>query len=227
VGLFAYMRPSTRSRALISSELQTATAANLQHFPNSSLVAADMHEVIGEAVFQSTTEPRLTVRQRTNYMAQIVPSTVALPPAIARPVVDSVATSPYRRARARVTSRAEYDGLVQVLLYNNSQAVWMVQTAGFAGTVPASWLVIVPDFTGVPGFDAAWVSPSGRNYQAEMYSAPTSRFFGTPPVDGQVRLFGLDLLQSDLSSMLAPGGRGISPRRSRAPGAAYPSAHQH
>ncbi|HTJ22969.1 MAG TPA: hypothetical protein VL383_11275, partial [Gemmatimonadaceae bacterium] len=124
--------------------------------PDSLLQPGDLHAVTVFAGTGTTTSFRLAVIFRHS----AVPDTVTFGPALNQPTVTSLGTSPYLRLRAQVASQSEYNGGANAQFTQNANAVDVTVTAGYAGGVPATWTVDIPDLTSA-GYDPAWGTKSG------------------------------------------------------------------
>ena len=61
--------------------------------------------------------------------------------------------------------------------------VVMAVTAGYLGATPATWDVLIPDFTGASGFDASWMLVPGTStiYESDAFSGRSDFLFGALP----------------------------------------------
>jgi hypothetical protein len=152
------------------SSTGTAATRTLYSTPVERLGAGDLHSL---RVIASSTN--LLLRGYSAYFAGAEDRVDALGPNVGIPAVTTLAMSPYARLRARLTAQPEYPGEVDIIfggLYNASRNVHVCVTAGYLGGTPAAWDVVVPDLTGAPDFQAAWMPGEGQveYYEATAYS---------------------------------------------------------
>ncbi|OLE67871.1 MAG: hypothetical protein AUG74_10425 [Bacteroidetes bacterium 13_1_20CM_4_60_6] len=129
--------------------------------PNALARSTDLHTL------SVVTSGVTGVRTVTQFYKTPINKTITLGAALNIPTVNTLATSPYLRPRAFVTSQSDYDTAVEVdftqFLNQVSRIVYVVTTRGFAGgTTPAVWEVTVPDF-GNASYDASWGLQSGSD----------------------------------------------------------------
>jgi hypothetical protein len=182
------LRPATRTSGLMQVAMASGNSVTLYSVPLDKLDAGDVQEqnvyaenstgLIGHTAVAFTRAP--------------ADRTITLGPLLPTPVVTSVSSSPYARLRATLASQAEYPSLVVFTFLqsslSNARYVTQYVTAGFLGSTPSSWEILLPDLSSVPGFQAAWMPAAGQAtaYLAEAFSGRTELLFGAMPVEGDI-----------------------------------------
>lgn len=120
--------------------------------PSALTQAGDLHYVLANALTGTD-----NVRQVAGYNRTLANRTLTLGPVLTSPTVSTVASAPYRRARATGSWQAEYNQGVGVLFSQTTGAsrTWgITSSAGYASG--ATYDLEVPDLSGVAGFNAMW-----------------------------------------------------------------------
>ncbi len=120
--------------------------------PSALTQAGDLHYVLANAL--SGTD---NVRQVAGYNRTLANRTLTLGPVLSSPTVSTVASAPYRRARATGSWQAEYNQGVGVSFTqsNGASRTWSITSStGYAAG--ATYDLEVPDLSGVAGFNATW-----------------------------------------------------------------------
>jgi hypothetical protein len=96
---------------------------------------------------------------------------LSIGPALDLPVFEQVPNGSSPRFRVRLASQAEYGGMVHYVANQSIDAFTVTATADhFAGT-PTEWDLIMPDFTGLPGWSAEWnLQPGQVNHSTAAFS---------------------------------------------------------
>jgi hypothetical protein len=123
------------------------------------------------------------------FFKSVEPRTLALGADLPAPTVTSAATTPYLQLRVQFTAPAEYNQLVDVTFSQANRSAEISMTAAYAAT--ADYDLVIPDLSGVEGFDNDWglqsvatdwdVSAIGGNF---LFG-----FLGQGPADGSTALF--------------------------------------
>lgn len=157
-----------------------ASPISLYFVPTDKMVAGDLHEFFADA-----TQPSGQTGQGVvEYLASVGDRSTALGSGIAIPALTMVASGSYSRPRATFTSQTEYAevALARFLQTSLSSAVFitLVTSAGYHGGTPATWELVVPDFSGTAGFNTAWMLRPEivTDYLTEVFSGPNHLLFG-------------------------------------------------
>lgn len=178
---------STGTFALLQLAEAPSTPTTLYFVPADKLVASDLHELYVDA----TTTSALTAEAHVEYSTTPGDRSVTLGPAITVPSVTTVAAGAYARPRATFASQSEYPSVVLARFLQSTLAsakfVTTVMTDAFVGGTPQQWDVLVPDFSGAPGFDADWMlaSNTSTQYVTQAFGGPTDLLFGIGAAAGE------------------------------------------
>lgn len=169
------------SSAPYLSEAGGPNAVRFIGMPDSLLQPGDLHAVSVFAAQLNGTSGRIAVVLHRS----VVGDTVTFGPAPNQPTVTSLGTSPYLRLRAQVASQSEYNAGVNGAFTQNANIVDVTITAGYGGSVPATWALDVPDLTAA-GYDPAWGMRSGSpvDWQVVALGGSFLPLLGATPVDG-------------------------------------------
>jgi len=112
---------------------------------------------------------------------------VAVGPVLPTPTIGNAATMPNLRPRVQLPVQPEYSRLVYATFYqrNASRFVEVQATSAYYGT-PSSWDVVVPDFTGVDGWDVSWGLDPAHQYESRVVAYGGTRQYFDVPADGDI-----------------------------------------
>ena len=157
--------------------------------PVARQVAGEVHELF----LDHYVSQNLVGRTLLSYYAAPGDRTETLGAFVNSPVISALASAPYLRLRARVTMQPDYQSASRVLFYqelsvNDTRAVFVQVSAGYLGATPATWDVSIPDFTGLAGFNNAWmpVPTSQTVWQVVGFNGRAELLGGARPVDGDL-----------------------------------------
>lgn len=194
------------------AEAQT-TPISLHFVPSDKLAAGDLHEFYADGSAPNGT----TGQGFVEYLSAAADRSPALGSPIEVPTVSMVAAGPYSRPRAVFLSQTEYAevALARYLQSSLGSAVFVtvVTSADYHGGTPATWDLVVPDFSGAPGFNVSWMLRPGTltNYLTEVFSGPTHLLFGGQPATGESYRFAYR--QSSATTSIRLRSAGASMRR--------------
>ena len=210
---------------LISTEYMTsngtiATIGDMSVFGGTTAVAypavpSSLQEQSDLHALTITASSATGTREVTQYFRTAVDKTITFGPHVNAPTVSQVATSPYLRMRATLAAQSEYPTAVGVGFSQGNQSefrsVDILTTAGFHGGAPATWDLVIPDFSGT-GYQNAWGLQSGApvSWDVTGYNAG-SHILATAPVDGQALS---TAVRSSTTSFAQSSVRGAKVRRS-------------
>jgi hypothetical protein len=150
--------------------------------PSNLRVATDQHILSAVA---SSVDGVLAV---DHYYKTPGAKTLTFGPMVPMPTITTAASTPYVRPRTQVASQAEYPTAIQVDFTEStgeisSRIIGIITTAAFAGGLPQTWDVTMPDMSaagfpsasGLQGTDYHW------NVTAHSTSTPGILLGGTPP----------------------------------------------
>lgn len=193
--------------AISRNGLRTAHSDNVVLFGSPSVTAAlrpylavpEDRLAPGDVQFLSATtnvtNTSNVVRSVTSYFRTPIARTLAFPELPHAPAVSFASVATTVRPRARFDSQADYDratGISFQQLQNTVVSVSM--TPAYAAANAGGYDLVVPDFSGVAGFDTRWALHPGN---AVLWTS--TRIGGTlgvapnvVPVDGDTRTIGTD-----------------------------------
>lgn len=197
-GETAEMQNTFWSATSTVAPLQTLTlsgASNaLYAVPAPQQVAGDVHELYVDSYAQTTSS--ITGHSYVEYYGAPADKTAALGPAVTSPTLNTIATSPYARMRGRVDAQAEYNTSVRFGFFQQPNTgpqrfVTMGTSAGYVGSTPTQWDLVMPDLSLVAGFNPGWglVPNQPTQYYVEAFSGRTDLLFGALPAAGDVVRF--------------------------------------
>jgi hypothetical protein len=151
---------SAHSRSEIASLTGPAAATRpFYGLPDSQLDAGDLH------VLSVTANPTTanSVRSALVYFHSAVDQTLTLGAPAMVPAFSTVGTTPSLRLRATFATQQDYDRLTSITYQQGQTTLVSVgMTAAYAGRAGAAYDLIVPDLSGVSGFDGRWALRAGE-----------------------------------------------------------------
>ncbi len=147
--------------SLYTSAAPTAATMTASGFPAGKQAAGDYHFLSVTELMDLGTAPTGYSGGRViqQVFRLLTDRTVALPPAMARPVVTAL-TGPYRRLQAVISIPDVYGRLVS-LSYNQTGSARSVNLNATRGWfVDASATLAMPDLSGLAGWNPTWAPPS-------------------------------------------------------------------
>jgi hypothetical protein len=158
--------------------------------PEAQMVGGEYHE----AVLLTTNDAAYT-RGAKAYFRDPGILTLTLGSAIADPTVTLIASEPYTRMQATLNGQLDYARVVVADFVQQTPAstieVSVTVTASFFGGTPVTWLVPIPDFTGISGWNNAWGLQSGSSvdWTVSAHFISPRLLFGDRPVAGESARF--------------------------------------
>lgn len=143
------------SNSEISIQARTAPDVTRPFFaiPESQLRPSDLIRLSASTSAATTGSARTAVLYFGSPGLQILNLGAPLVP----PTLSTVSTAPSLRLRARFGDQPEYDRLASVTYQQGENRLFSVSmTAAYAALNPNGFDLIIPELTGVTGFDAAW-----------------------------------------------------------------------
>jgi hypothetical protein len=152
--------------------------------PDSLLQPGDLHALTLTATPANGSSFRVAMLLQHSIMADTTDS-VTFGPTLNQPTVTSLATSPYLRLHAQLTSQSGYSGAARAGYSQPANSVGVTVTAAYAGGTPPNWTIDIPDLTGA-GYDPAWALKSGTSVDWQVIAVGGSflALMGATPVDG-------------------------------------------
>lgn len=135
----------------------TANPVTVYGVPSGITQAGDLHQILVSAITASGGVS--TTRNIVQYNRDLAPRTLALGPALTPPTITSLGGAPYTRFSASGSWQSEYAdgvGIGYTKTATASNSWTMSMSRGYVGTGAATWSLVIPDFSGVSGFNAAW-----------------------------------------------------------------------
>lgn len=175
--------------------LSATTGTNtLYAVPAAQQIAGDLHELYVDAYTQTTSS--VLGHSYVEYYTAPADKTAALGPVAGTATLNTIATAPYARVRARVDAQTEYNTSVRFGFFQQpntgaQRIVTIGVSAGYLGGTPTTWDVSIPELSLVPGFNANWmlVGDEPTQYYVEPFSGRTDLLFGALPAVGDVVRF--------------------------------------
>jgi hypothetical protein len=120
------------------------------------------------------------------YFRTVADRELAFGPTLSDPTFSIVSSDPYLRPRMQLPGQSSYDGEVDVFYDQDSRSAFIFQTAGYAGGLPATWDIQLPDLSGVAGFDNTWglTGSAGTSWSATAYGGRLLFLDSSVPPDG-------------------------------------------
>jgi Divergent InlB B-repeat domain len=150
--------------------------------PDARLQAGDFHQV---SVFAAPSSGGNSYRFIDAMQHSPSVQTISLGPQVgAAAKVTTLGTSPYLRLRAQIPSQSTYSAGAAADYSQNSNSVSLMMTAAYAGAVPATWTLDIPDLSGA-GYNTAWALSGGTGVSWNVIAAGGNvlPFVGGNPVD--------------------------------------------
>lgn len=139
------------------TEAPTASARPYFAIPENRLLTGDL-----QVLRVTTAGPSSENRDAELYFRSPTDRTLALGSPLAPPTITAVSTAPSLRVRAQFAPQAEYDRSTSIVYEQgpSSALVVVTMTSAYAG-LGGGYDLIVPDLSGVAGFDPAWALVPG------------------------------------------------------------------
>jgi len=158
-GATTVLRVITRTSEVLLSPLLSASTTPARPYaalPLGELRTDDIQGILASAVSGSAT------RTAEFYFQAPGNPTLALPTALTRPTIDTVATTPALRLRARYVAQADFDRQASIQYQQGTTTIVGVSmTAAYAALSTNGYELVVPDLSGVTGFNSAWALHPG------------------------------------------------------------------
>ena len=173
---------ATHSPVPLYSNVLTNVPFTTYGAPASAIVAGDLHELYVETIAQDPT----LYRAAHAYFSAPADRTIALPPTLNAPTVSTVSTSPFVRLRGQLESQSAYGNVARFRFGQGSagasKEVRVEMTAAFAGGMPATWDLSIPDMSAASGFNAGWMLTTGSTvYHSVAFGGKPEVIFGVTP----------------------------------------------
>jgi hypothetical protein len=179
---------TSRSAMVLSSLTNQRNAATRPYFalPQGRLLGS---EVQGLRVTTDAASP--SRRSADVYFRSPVDRLVTLGAPVVAPVISSATATPSAQVRARFVGQAAYDRVTFINYQQGSSSalVSVGMTPAYAAASGAGYDLVVPDLTGVAGFDPAWTLRPGVKLLWSAVRIGGTLGFGrnVVPIDGATR----------------------------------------
>ena len=172
------------SRAIVSL-IENAAHATYYAIPESRLQPNDLQAINAQSSARASNQ----FRSSTLYFRAPIDQTIGLGPMMPAPALSTVARQPALRMRAQFVAQPEYDRMASIAFQQASRVVAVSMTSTFAALTGAGFDLVIPDFSGVDGFDSAWtLSASGELFwQAGRIGGSLGLGFNAVPVNGSTQ----------------------------------------
>lgn len=179
---------TTRSEHVVAfgTTSVTATTRPFHAVPESRLEPGDL-QVLAATTVPSNDNVR---RSATLYFRSPSDRTLAFGPPPSAPRLDVVSNAPTLRLRAQFAPQTEYDRLTTIGFQQGpSRLVTVAMTSTYAGLTGAGYDLVVPELTGVEGFDSQWALRPGvaTLWTASRVGGTLALGFDVVPTDGATR----------------------------------------
>ncbi len=178
--------------------------------PDAQLQAGDFHQV---SVFVAPPSGGTAYRFIDAIQRSVSVQTISLGPQLgAAAKVTTLGTTPYLRLRAQAPTQSTYNAGASADFSQNSNSVSLLMTAAYAGAVPTTWTLDIPDLSGA-GYNTAWAlkSGTGASWNVVAVSGNPLPFVGGAAVDN-AQIVGAGA-QDSSSSFAASSIRSLLVRR--------------
>lgn len=210
---------ATSSFGAIQSATLSGSTGAFFSVPAAQLVAGDVHELYVDA-YQSAAS---VGRSLLSYYSAPGDRTETIGPFLNVPLVTKVASVPYVRLRGRLDAQAEYGTAARFGFYQepgaatDTRLVYVQVSSGYLGGTPAVWDNVVPDFTGLAGFNAGWMPTQGQTtlWQAIAFGGRAELLHDVMPVAGDLLRF------SDRQALISGGNLRVLHTRRALPPSQY------
>jgi hypothetical protein len=148
----------TKLRTAISDHVlafSTTTAAAVRSYnaiPEAKLQAGDLQLLIATAA--PTTGS--SIRSSLVYFRSPLDQTLAIGPESLAPALSTIATAPALRLRAQLAPQPDYDRITSINYQQGQTIVSLGMTAAYVALNGGGYDLLIPDFTGVSGFESRW-----------------------------------------------------------------------
>ena len=120
------------------------------------------------------------------YFRIVADRELAFGPTLSDATFSILSADPYLRPRVQLPGQSSYNGEVDVFYDQDSRSAFIFQTAGYAGGLPATWDIQLPDLSGVAGFDGTWglSASAGTSWSVTAYGGRLLFLDASVPPDG-------------------------------------------
>ena len=181
--------------------------------PSGLLAAGDYHDLFALAI-----DADFAQRGVERFFRAPANQTIELGPHMSTITVSRVASSPYLRLRVQGSKQLTYDDALTITYLQEDQLstreVNVILTRGYGAS--SQWSAVIPDFSGVSGWQNAWgIVAGGRDvdWTASVYGARPELLFGAAPNDGETVMFANRSSFVDATRASAFGRRATATRR--------------
>lgn len=187
------LRTAHSENVVIFADPSVTTAARLfLGVPEDRLAPGDVQFITASTNLTNTSN---VVRSVTSYFRAPTARTVTFPDLPQAPELSFASTAPTVRPRAHFDSQASYDRLTGVnfqQIQNTSVSVTM--TPAYAALNAGGYDLVVPELTGVAGFDTRWALHPGATliWTSSRIGGTLGLAPNVTPADGDTRVIGSD-----------------------------------
>jgi hypothetical protein len=194
----------TTTHALWSESQISSNTLTIYGFPSSLTQVGDLH-ILTVRAFSNTGN---SYRVSEQYYRDPANRTAGLGTALNAPTVTTIASTPYLRLSASLPSQADYSSFASVRHSQGARTVSVTATSGYFGVTPGTWVLDIPDLSGVSGFSSSSYALQAGSAQSdvEAYSGTLSEFFGVFDEGGNLKLAGRLAGTGLAQASVAPGG---------------------
>jgi uncharacterized membrane protein len=165
-----------------------STAATRPYFaiPAAHQAQGDMHALFGMAIPAGNQNSLNNFRGTISYFRAATDRTLAFGPGLSAPAVTGVGGGTFAQLRAQFARQGEYDRYAMIRFSQGERDVTVSATATYFGDGFATWDLVIPDLSGVSGFNTAWGLRRGvqTDWAASAYGWSGNGFLFLAPQDG-------------------------------------------
>lgn len=214
---------STGSFNRLFSSLPTGSVVTTYWLPAARAVAGDLHNLYVEAFNLQA----FTGRLQYQWHQTAADRSMTLSPTQNASTFSLVGTAPYVRFRGQVESQSAYGSVARFVYFQPGKGTQVEMTSAYAGGLPTTWDVTLPDLTSATGFQSSWM-PSVTDTDAitQVYSGRPELIFSLDAFPG----IGADAVDADVvtsgfrfNTLTFTSGAALRAQRARA---MFPLAQQ-
>lgn len=138
---------------LISSYLAASGAVPYTAVPLLNLQAGEFQQL---SSFASNASNARASRSADVYFRAPADRTLTMGPVLNTPTVTKLVSGTNARPRVQLTSQSAYNRLILAGFSTTGNGASVAATASYFTSLPATWDIQLPDFTGVAGWDPVW-----------------------------------------------------------------------
>lgn len=172
-----YLTTNGTAGNFVSALNTTTNPVTVYGVPSGLTQSGDLHQILAFAY--TTSGGNTTSRGITQYNRDLVARTVTLGAALTNPTLSSLGSAPYVRYSATGSWQSDYPhsvGVGYTKSVSGSNAWTLTVSRTYAGAGASTYSLVMPDFSGVAGFNTAWGMGTGTANVSITASGVSSGF---------------------------------------------------